>query len=195
MESYFIPSPELLALYDRDNDLRFYWQMPVNYSYVRSVNAIEWPGYYFFWRDRVPGGPTTAEMYLTKAECQARTGDFNGAMTTLNILRKARMKSETFENLTATSKDDAIKKILEERRREKPFTLRWYDIRRLNHNEDPNDDVGTITRTFYPVNATGIMGSLAPVTYKLEPNSRNYAAPIPMNDIISGQGELKQNTY
>ena len=132
---WFCPSTDLMDLYDKDYDLRWKYHYVENYSYDRGLTspAYEWPGYIFFFKDRIPSGPTVAEMLLTKAECQARLGSFGDAMTTVNQLRAARMDNTAPAdriNLSASSQAEAITKILEERRREMPFTMRWYDIRR-----------------------------------------------------------------
>ena len=68
-------------------------------------------------------------------------------------------------------------------------------MRRLNNNEDPNDDVEAVSRTFYRVSSTAIYSKEAPVTYTLEKNSRKYAFPINQNEIEVSNGEMKQNTY
>lgn len=196
---WYLPSRELLALYDQDNDLRYKYHMVKNYSYDRGLTtpAYEYPGYVFFFKDRIPSGPTVAEMLLTKAECQARQGDFAEAMNTVNILRAKRMSNTadpSVVNLSASSKEEAIRKILEERRREMPFTMRWYDVRRFNNNDDPNDDV-VMTREFYPYTSSAIQGSEAVKTYTLEKNSRRFAAPIHNTEIESSLGEIQQNKY
>ncbi|TDQ78113.1 RagB/SusD family nutrient uptake outer membrane protein [Sphingobacterium yanglingense] len=193
---WYIPSQELLALYDQTNDLRYQYHMVENYSYDRGMvkPAYSYPGYVFFFKEWIPSGPTVAEVLLMKAEAQARTDDYMGAINTLNILRAKRMKPGTWVTLTATSKDDAIKKILEERRREMPFVQRWFDIRRYNNNEDPNDDV-VLTRDFYPYNGTNVLFNESVKTYSLPKNSRRYASPIPVTEIISSNGAIVQNTY
>ncbi|MEO6683365.1 MAG: RagB/SusD family nutrient uptake outer membrane protein [Ginsengibacter sp.] len=82
-------------------------------------------------------GITTPEMYLIRAEGNAREGKIQLAMDDLNKLRKNRIKSDSYIDLTSNDKIDATRKILEERRRELLFKgVRWFDMRRL-HN-DPN---------------------------------------------------------
>lgn len=193
---WYIPSQELLELYDKENDLRYTYHVVEGYSYDRGmVNpAYDYPGYIFFFKDRLPSGPTVAEMYLIKAECEARTNDYATAMTTLNTLRKSRYKEGAAYELSAANQNEAVSHILEERRREMPFTRRWTDLRRLNNNEDSSDDV-EVTRTFYPYNFSSVLSNEQPKEYKLEKNSRRYAAPIPRPDITSSQGEIEQNTY
>jgi len=193
---WFIPSQDLLNLYDKTNDLRYVYHIVEGYSYDRGMTkpSYDYPGYVFFYKDRLPSGPTVAEVLLNKAEAQARSNDPSGAMTTLNTLRAKRYKAGSSYSLTATGKDDAIKKVLEERRREMPFTQRWFDIRRYNNNDDPNDDV-VLTKTFYPFNASNVLFNEPVKTYTLPKNSRRYAAPIPRTEIISSNGIIKQNTY
>lgn len=197
---WYIPSRELMDLYDKDYDLRWKYHYVDNYSYTMGLTspAYEWPGYVFFGDDCMPSGPTVAEMLLIKAECQARQGNFAEAMVTVNQLRAARMDNTAPAdriNLSASSQQEAIAQILEERRREMPFSMRWFDIRRLNSNDDPNDDVGALTRTFYPYTSSSILDKEAVKTYTLEKNSRRYAQPILNSEIQSSQGAIRQNTY
>lgn len=193
---WYIPSQDLLNLYDKTNDLRYQYNIVEGYSYDRRMTkpAYDYPGYIFFYKDGLPSGPTVAEMLLTKAEAQARLNDPSGAMTTLNMLRAKRMKPGVWVNLVAAGKDDAIKKVLEERRREMPFAQRWFDIRRYNNNDDPNDDV-VLTRSFYPYNASNVLFNEPVKTYTLPKNSRRFAAPVPRTEIISSNGAIQQNNY
>ncbi|MBV4360398.1 RagB/SusD family nutrient uptake outer membrane protein [Pinibacter aurantiacus] len=193
---WYAPSQDLLSLYDQAHDLRYKYNVVQNYSYDRGLvkPSYSYPGYVFFFKDRIPSGPTVAEMYLTVAEAAAHTGDVTGAMTALNKLREKRMVPGSWVNLTATDKDDAIKKVIDERRREMPFVQRWFDIRRYNNNEYANDDV-IMTKSFYPYTASKVSTTEAVQTYTLPKDSRRWAAPIPTTEIISSNGVIKQNTY
>ncbi|MDR0507905.1 MAG: RagB/SusD family nutrient uptake outer membrane protein [Dysgonamonadaceae bacterium] len=197
---WYIPSRELIDLYNHDYDLRFKYHMVAGYSYAQGYMtnpAHFWYGYIFFFKDRIPAGPTVAEMLLTKAECQARRGNIAGAMATVNILRAKRIDSSapTSEiNLTATSREEAIVKILQERRREMPFYIRRFDVRRFYYNDDAFDDV-TITKTFFPYTNTAVLKEDAPIQYTIGKNDRKWASPIPNTEIVSSQGKLQQNTY
>ena len=193
---WYIPSQELINLYDEPHDLRFKYHFVEGYSYDRGMTkpSYDYPGYVFFFKDRIPSGPTVAEMFLIKAEAMARTNDLAGAMTALNTLRAKRMTPGAWVNLTAATKDDAIKKVIDERRREIPFVQRWFDIRRYNNNEDPNDDV-TLSKTFYPYTNSAVLNTQPVITYTLQKNSRRYAAPLPRTEIISSNGEIVQNNY
>lgn len=192
---WYIPSQALLDLYDKTNDLRYKYHMVQGFSYKRGFlkPSYNYPGYIFFYNDGIPSGPTTAEMYLIKAECLARLNRVPEAMLAVNELHSKRMLTGA-PSLTATNKTQAIQVILEERRREMPFTKRMLDLRRFNNNEDANDDV-VVNRLFYPYNSVTVETDKAPITYTLEKKSSKYAYPIPKADIESSQGEIEQNKY
>ncbi|HLF45439.1 MAG TPA: RagB/SusD family nutrient uptake outer membrane protein [Chitinophagaceae bacterium] len=193
---WYIPSSDLLALYDQTNDLRYRYHIVEGYSYDRGITnpSYDYPGYVFFFKSEVPSGPTVAEMLLIKAEALAHTGQSGPAMDALNTIRAKRMTAGSWVNLTAANNDDAMRKVTEERRREMPFAQRWFDLRRYNHNEYAGDDVN-LTRTFYPYTSAGVSTTQPVQTYTLNKGSRRWAAPIPTTEIIASRGELQQNTY
>lgn len=111
----------------------------------------------------------TNEILLTKAECEARLNNPVDAMTDLNALLVTRWVTGTYNNLSASSADDALRQILKERRKELLFTgLRWSDLRRLNRDS-------RFAITLY----RNINGTI----YSLPPNDLRYALPIPDNEI------------
>lgn len=121
------------------------------------------------------GGIATDEVYLTRAECYARTGNVVAALKDLNSLMSKRT-SGTFVPFTANNAGEALNLILQERRKETPFRgLRWIDLRRLN-SEGANI---TLTR------------SISGTVYSLPPNDPRYVLPIPP-DVISITG-ITQN--
>lgn len=89
----YYPSQELLNLYDQDNDLRYKYHIVENYSYARGIvdPPYSQPGYIFFFKSDILSGPSVPEMLLIKAEAQTRQGRWNEGLTTVNILRNARM--------------------------------------------------------------------------------------------------------
>lgn len=190
------PSQELMDTYDLDGskatDLRWKYFFVEHYSY--SVGSTyDYPAYMFDpWATY--SGPNVPEMLLIKAECHARLGQWQDGLATVNMLRVKRIDPTGNVNLNASSQDEAIRKILEERRREMPITMRWYDIRRYNNNDYVGDDV-VVSKTFYPFSDLNILGNEPVKTYTLEKNDRRYAAPIPNSEIISSNGVIKQNTY
>lgn len=196
---WFIPSRELLALYDKTYDRRYEYNYVQGYSYDRGCikPSYSYPGYIRFFKDNLPSGPTVAEMYLIKAECQARLNQVTEAQTTINILRAKRINStapSSVINLSFANQTDAITKILQERRRELAFVQRWFDVRRLNNNDNTADDV-VMTRSFYEYSSSAILNLGGLKTYTLPKDSRRFAVPIPITDIVSGNGVIKQNTY
>jgi len=125
---------------------------------------------------RLFSGIATDEVYLTRAECYARTGNITAAMADLNALMSKRMKTGFFVPFTAANANEALKLVLQERRKETPFRgLRWLDLRRL-YSEGANI---ALTRT--------VKGQL----YTLPPNDSKYVMPIPP-DVISLTG-MNQN--
>lgn len=116
------------------------------------------------------GGIAINELYLIRAEALARLNEHSNAMSILNSLLIKRWRTGTFVPLTANNAEDALSKIITERRKELPFTghLPWMDLRRLNKD---NRFARTLKRT--------IMGQ----EYILLPNSPNYVLPIPDEEI------------
>ncbi|ALL05757.1 hypothetical protein AQ505_09790 [Pedobacter sp. PACM 27299] len=166
---YSIIDKSLLDLYEPD-DLRFKtYFLSVSGGYVmnRSYNGA---GTYSF------SGLATDEIYLIKAECAARRGNFNESMTILNKLLTNRFPPSKFIPKQATNAKQALDIVLSERRKELVWRgSRWEDLKRLN-KEGANI---TLTRL---VNG---------VTYSLLPNDPKYVFPIPSGEI--GLSGIAQN--
>ena len=121
-------------------------------------------------------GLATDEMYLIRAECSVREGKVKAGMDDLNKLLLTRFESGTFKRYTTTDGAEALKLVLQERRKQLLFRgLRWMDIKRLN-KEGANI---TLTRVVHGK------------TYTLPPNDLRWALPIP-DDVIAMSG-VKQN--
>lgn len=122
-------------------------------------------------------GVATNEVYLMRAECYARLGNTNAALSDLNTLLKTRWrKSVPYKPYVATNADEALKLILVERRKELLIRgLRWPDIKRLNK-------LGAGITLFRVINNK---------LYTLPANDLRYALPIP-EDIIALTG-MQQN--
>lgn len=189
---WLIPSTGLMSLYDATNDLRYKWLFLQNSNRRFTITSHNLFRYSFFFDGRyIPTGPTVAEMLLNKAELLARKGDVSNAMLAVNALRAKRMN--IVAPLSAIDQADAIAKILQERRRELPFSFRWYDIRRFSVNDYPADDV-TITRTFFKVNV-GSVDTTITQTYTLPSGSSRYAVPINGVEIKASKDVITQNKY
>lgn len=123
-------------------------------------------------------GPDVPEMMLIKAECLARTGKPGEAMDVINTLRQNRFRPADYVALTAADANDALVKVLQERRRELMVRgLRWFDLKRLN--KEPQF-AKTLSKTF--------LGE----TYTLAPNSNRYVLPI-ASKYTSMNPELEPN--
>lgn len=198
---WYLPSPSLLALYDQTNDMRFKWFMLKNYNQIIYISTPVAYGYCMFSAGSgfpmyIFSGPTIQEVMLNKAECMVRKSapDITTAMNLVNELRRNRIAPATPGlELSAANAQDALLKILEERRRELPFSQRWLDIRRFSVNETTIDDV-TVTHEFYEMSNTTVNTSVTKI-YTLPVGSRRYALPINELEIYSTNGQLKQNTY
>lgn len=165
--------PDLYNLYD-NNDLR----KKRFYRIDASTGNITFRGNYESTANNLFCGLATDELYLTRAECYARQDDVVKAIADLNTLVRTRWDNTvTYPEITATNSEDALHKVLLERKKGLILrNVRWSDLRRLNR--DPRFSV-TLTRT------------VDGVTYTLEPNSYKYTFPIP-DDIIEQTG-IQQN--
>ncbi len=122
-------------------------------------------------------GLGTDEIYLTKAECLARTGEKEKALAYLDSVLIKRYKTGQFTPSTASDAQMALIKILDERRKELIFrTIRWMDLRRLNFEVQ-----------FQKSLVRYINGQ----TFTLEPNALRYVLLIP--DATIKLSELIQN--
>nr|WP_041584008.1 RagB/SusD family nutrient uptake outer membrane protein [Phocaeicola salanitronis] len=133
---------------------------------------------YFNW-----GGLTTTEVYLIKAECQARLaqgGDFTEAMNTLNAVRQTRIRPEVYQPLTASTLTEAIELIRRTKDNELIFSIvPFADARRFNQE-------GTYART--------MTKTYEGETYTLRPDSHLWTMPFPAGAINNpGNGSIQQN--
>ncbi|TDO24551.1 RagB/SusD family nutrient uptake outer membrane protein [Pedobacter duraquae] len=126
----------------------------------------------------IVNGPSVPEMMLTKAECLARAGNTAGALTLVNDLRKKRFTDANYVALTANSADEALKIVVDEKRKELFGTgLRWFDQKRLNLDQS------------FAVSKTRVFKE---TSYTLSPNSNRYLYPIGDKYILLNP-ELAQN--
>ena len=185
------PSQELLDLYDT-NDLRMRF-MVKDYFIRNQATVNPWYGYVNIYIGQAVNGESVPEMYLIRAEAKARRGDLSGAMADVEMVRMNRFTPENYTPLSVPANDKAtVELIIDERRREFPFTRRWMDLKRLNN--DPLTDPIILTRQFYEVGENGSVGTQVQ-TQTLEPNDRRYARPIGVDVITNSNGATQQNEY
>ncbi|NIG55113.1 RagB/SusD family nutrient uptake outer membrane protein [Chitinophaga sp. Cy-1792] len=164
---YLMLSKSLLALFDKKDS---------RYTLLTQDYVLNGVTYRMSSTEVLSGenrnlGPSVPEMMLIKAEGQARAGDAAGAMTTINTLRQKRFKAADYVALTASDKDDALVKVLQERRRELAFKcMRWFDQKRLAGD----------ARFTSPVTRTNLLTN---ESYTLEPGSNRYVYPVPQYNI------------
>lgn len=160
----------LYSMYD-SSDLR-------KEAYFTSYNGYQkFKGTYSGNRNELFTGIATDELYLDKAECLVRLGKMAEGLDILNQLLATRWNNTVpFVAISATSKQQALNIVLEERRKELLLRgVRWIDIKRLNlegYNILPERSFGGMV-------------------YKLPPNDNRYALPIP-TDVINLTG-IQQN--
>lgn len=151
-------SEELMSLFDKEKDQRYLLY------FTRYIGGTECD--YDLWAPYIYANMAmaTPEIYLIAAECEARIGSKDKAMEYINTLRDHRI----FDNvhLTADNNKEALRYVLDERRRE--LTLlgctRLIDLKRLNREPDY---------------AKTIVHEVNGVEYKLAPDDPKYILPIP----------------
>ena len=180
MYNYGQISKELTDLFDQKNDQRYALFFQNNngagayaYYFDAGVGASCWLSgatLNRFYYSTV--GLRTAEVYLIKAECQARQGDINGAMSTVSKIREKRIKGFDVTTVSASNTKEAMEQIITERRKELLFGFhRFWDLKRLNTEPEY---AKTVTHV-YPQLTEGMQ----PQTYTLRPDSRLYIIPFP----------------
>jgi hypothetical protein len=161
--SSYRPNPTLVSLYDAVNDVRYssYFQVRSNRlvmaKYLAKAAQVSRPdGITNFKAFR------TGEMYLIRAEANARKGGANeiAALADLNTLRNARIAGFVPGTETGAALISAI--ALERRKELVSEGHRWFDLKRTTK---------TISRTSCSVFCT------------LNPNDRAWTWPIPIGEL------------
>jgi tetratricopeptide (TPR) repeat protein len=169
--SFTSGAPEELSSQYSLDDLRR------QYYFVLRTNGIY--GYRNMFSQNIGrfSGLSIDELYLVKAECEARAAINGHGLPTLNSLLVTRWKTATFVPFQANTSKEALKIILTERRKSLAYRgTRWTDLRRLNQE---------------PELAVTLMRTLDGKTYTLLPNDKRYVYPIPVEE-ISASG-IQQN--
>ena len=139
--------------------------------YTTGGSPVHFPGYTIFAPYiEINCGLSTPEVYLTAAECEARIGDPNKSLEYLNRLRDMRIKNNVhFNTPTNLSKEEVLKMVIDERRKEFAFNglMRLIDLKRLNRE------------SWFAKTITHSAGEEG--TWTLEPNDLRYIMPVPEN--------------
>lgn len=164
-------NPSIIASY-HPNDLRLsiLYGKNTQGKYYKKVGYYGGEVYPFH-------GLAIDELYLIIAECLSRRGQITQAMNWLNeLLVKRFINTKPYLRLSASTKEEAIAIILEERRKELIWRgIRWSDIKRLNK-----------------LGANIILKrDLNGKEYTLPPNDPKYAFPIP--DVEIARSKIQQN--
>lgn len=133
-------TPETYALFGADDQRRKAFSDKSLFS-----SAVQLPGYQRAAPLTINLGPTLPNLYLMKAECEARNGQLTDAENDLETLRKNRMPDATAQ-VQYTGQQELVKLILRERILEFAATgRRWFDMRRLSDDTQYNNIRGTRT--------------------------------------------------
>lgn len=162
-----IVSPELINLYE-PQDLR----LSILFNDQSGRKSFK-GGYHGQATNSFFSGLANDEVYLIHAECLARLGRVKEAMVYLNQLRAKRFEANNFVPVDLGDRTEALRYILDERRRELLFRgLRWSDLRRLNQQPE-----------FSKVLRRSVKRDGTVVQYELPPNDLRYTATIPQQVI------------
>ncbi|RXG25651.1 SusD-like starch-binding protein associating with outer membrane [Leeuwenhoekiella polynyae] len=184
--SSYVYAPSLLTLNDEllnsfeEEDLRYQlYTRPISEMTYDQVSGGRAYCVALLTGETRNAGPTVPELLLIKAEGEARAGDTDAAMTSINTLRQARFKAEDYVPLNAVNADEALVKVLEERRKELMAKggFRWFDLKRLN--KDPRF-AKTITHRYVDE------------IYTLEPGGDRYQFPF-ASSLFQYAPNLEQN--
>lgn len=165
----FLPvAPDLFASYEPgDQRLRYFGPIATLF-HIPDTEEQYAMAYAHFTNFRYVG-VSVSEMYLTRAESQARLGNHEAAIADLNTLRAHRLSAESYRPLANMDAAAALERVKLERRLELVGNgIRFFDLKRYN----AHDNAGiTLTR------------NLNNRTYTLPAGSKNWALPIALKNI------------
>lgn len=122
------------VLYDSfsDFDLR-----KIAYFNSKGGNLYSFKGFYSGTETSYFCGLATDELYLNKAECLVRLSNVEEGIEALNHLLLHRWETGKFVAYQLTDRNEALKVVLQERRKEMIRRgVRWSDLKRLNKEKD-----------------------------------------------------------
>lgn len=116
-------------------------------------------------------GPSLADLYLMRAECNARANILSEAVSDLLILRTKRISGPAAQVPASVASDQKalVRFILDERIREFAISgLRWLDMRRLSQDPVYNNHINLNHRVYNQVGAVVGTYPLRPERYALK---------------------------
>ncbi len=138
-------SSDVLSLIST-NDLRNNVYTVPGYYFYPSFEGVAYGVNTYSYSNGVNMGPSVPEMYLVKAECQARLNDADGAIETVNALRAKRFTTDSDYEVVLNAGGNALDYALRERRIELMGRgFRWFDMKRL-YLEDSS--IAPVSRTY-----------------------------------------------
>lgn len=155
--------PKLAGLYD-EYDLR-------QLVFMRMSNGNRHFNSFYSGTSSPFSGLATDEVYLNRAECNARLGNPQAAVNDLSHLLSHRYDANHVAEISPeTPADRLLEIVLTERRKQLVLRgTRWTDLRRLNQDDR------------FAVSLTRILGDKR---FTLPPNDRRYALPIPPREVL-----------
>lgn len=177
-ENNAIINPEIINAYD-EHDLRKLVYVKENLDVPVVTGTYRFVGNYegAVASSALFNGLAVDELFLIRAEAYARKNNVSAALQDMDHLLVSRFESGAYTNMTAANANEALDKILVERRKELLMRgLRWTDLRRLNQETRL---AKTLTRT--------VGGN----TYTLSANDARYTLLIPQEVITNSR--LEQN--
>jgi hypothetical protein len=148
-----------------------YWTSYAQFPYPNKMRKTDGTQNFYIFR--------LADILLLKAEALAHTNDLTGAMALVNQIRARVLLSNV---APATSQDDAINKILNERFLELAFEgHRWFDLKREGKS------IEILSKQTYTKGGVEI-----PLSYAGSISQNDLLWPIPQS-IIDNNVNLKQN--
>lgn len=170
----FVASDELLALYDRQNDMRF------RQNFLEQKHD---KGAYHYYSSNKDVSSTLygnnmriAEAYLNRAEAYARADKLAEATADVRTLLQYRCLNVTYT--IPSTKTALIAFILDERQREFCFEecFRWFDLRRIGSGERPE-----VVHHVTTISPDGFQRGEE--LYTLLKNDPNYTMHLPFEEL------------
>lgn len=122
-----------------------------------------------------PLGLTTVDMYLVQAECYIREGKTDDAMDLLNTIREKRVVRGTWQEVSASTPDEAFEWLRKISRTENFFTPKnFINLKRWNTE-------GAYAETLHKTYRYSAGIAEREVSYQLRPDSPLWIYPFPQN--------------